>query len=109
MRYFGNEKIVEKKERNLEYIRCDCCNKKVENYFKVTTSHNDWGRDSCDSIETKEICISCIDEFLSSYIKEMSDTGDIEIEKKRICYEYPRYDYSSDELSENDEFKGGTE
>ena len=40
-------------------ITCDNCGKKIENgedYWAVTFSHSDWGRDSIDSFEYKDYC-----------------------------------------------------
>lgn len=49
-------------------------------YFEVTTGHHDWGNDSCDSIEHKDICPDCIGKVSLDYLTSASGTQYIEIE-----------------------------
>lgn len=53
---------------------CDVCKKEINNnYWEVVTGHNDWGRDSVDSIENYEVCSTeCLDELFREY-KERSN------------------------------------
>ena len=40
MKYYGKAKIKEIQERDLEYMRCDKCNKKINfdnDYYMITT------------------------------------------------------------------------
>lgn len=69
---------------------CDVCYKTVdpENYFRITTSHCDWGNDSVDSYEFYDACCpECLLEFTESYVKQAYEdkynTRCIEIEHKR--------------------------
>lgn len=63
--------------RTLEGIKCDRCGRTIptkqfrdpeSRYFEVTTGHNDWGNDSCESIEHYDICPECIPLFVESYL-----------------------------------------
>jgi hypothetical protein len=104
MKYYGEEqivKVVEERQRPLEYIRCDICNKKIipngyrdrtNEYIRVHTWHNDWGNDSCDSHETQELCIECATKFVSEYVRDISGTQQLELE---LCY-----------LGKHEKFKG---
>lgn len=39
------------------------------NYYKLTTGHNNWGNDSIDSIENKDICSDeCLKQEFDNYI-----------------------------------------
>lgn len=112
MRYYGKPKIIKNEERKCEYIRCDVCDKKIKNrekYFEVTTSHNDWGNDSVDSIRYKDVCVNCINKFVEDYLEEYknSNTAEIEIESNIFIENHGYYgDYdefdSQAELVEND-------
>ena len=76
------EKVLVKETRY-----CDICKKEIENnksYWRLTTHHNDWGNDSIDSYEYKDICSSsCLNKEIEKYIKRSNDglnTEFIEIE-----------------------------
>lgn len=75
---------------------CDVCGKlilkKNENkttycsgkQWKLTTGHNDWGNDSCDSIEYKDICSAeCLEKELQKYVQR-GGTAYFEVK----CYDY---------------------
>lgn len=74
------EKPTIEKVKDVAYLYCDKCGKLIykktlstNNYnnpvqwFKVTTGHHDWGNDSVDSIETKELCCECIKSEFEQY------------------------------------------
>ena len=82
----------EKKEviRSITYevagIKCDICGRVIKapseldrynwlddkyKFYVVATGHNDWGNDSCDSIEHYDICPECITKFVSDYLTDM--------------------------------------
>lgn len=94
------EQVVVRTRRCIDGIKCDICERLIKptncredssQYFKVTTGHNDWGNDSCESIEHFDICPNCIGEFVSKYARECSYTGYLELESDHICkneYEY---------------------
>lgn len=83
---------VEQKEPYIITCKCDRCNKVISkvygerftprNMFKaypikavwysVRTGHNDWGNDSCDSIENKTICPICLVNEYSDYVDRAS-------------------------------------
>lgn len=104
MKYLGEEKTVKvttKRIRNVEYIRCDRCKKKIypskyrnkdSEYVNVHTWHNDWGNDSIDSHEYFDLCKDCAKEFVAEYIDDLSGTEELE-----LSYEH---------LSENETFDG---
>lgn len=68
-------------------ISCDICNKDIshkEYYYKVTTGHYDWGNDSHESIEDKDICSDgCLQKEFLKYLEEKTNSGYIEIQRER--------------------------
>ena len=70
----------------VDKLTCDICGKEIKEgklYYSVTTSHDDWGNDSIDSIEYKDICSDeCLRNELENYIKFESDTKHISIDKE---------------------------
>ena len=65
--------------------KCDICGKiicdsryekmfgKVQDHYLLTTGHNDWGNDSCDSIKEFDICSKeCLQKKFEEYVKESS-------------------------------------
>ena len=89
MKYLGEEKQVQiVNERQVEYIRCDRCNKKIipckykedqNQYVRIHTYHNDWGNDSIDSHEYHDYCMKCAKEVVSEYIEKMDGTEELEL------------------------------
>lgn len=93
------EEVVRAEVHTVTGVRCDICGKDLRykyrpnsdfleerpKYFDVTTGHHDWGNDSCDSIEHKDICLDCIVDFVSDYLSNASGTEYIEIET-HYCY-----------------------
>ena len=72
---------VLKVKRNVTGVRCDVCEKivpvnrgVVSRYFNVRTGHNDWGNDSCDSVESQDICPDCINKFVTEYLRDSVGT-----------------------------------
>lgn len=58
-------KVMQEVEETVKSIvYCDVCKKRVpiiydgkwQKYYEVMTGHNDWGNDSCDSIDTQQCC-----------------------------------------------------
>ena len=82
------EKEVKRIERVQSKIVCDGCKKEInpkQGYFHVSTSHNDWGNDSIDSLEQYDFCSpDCLYEFARPYIQDSYNqrfnTCDIDIE-----------------------------
>ena len=91
MKYLGEEKQVQIKtvsERQVEYIRCDKCHKKIipckykedqNQYVHIHTYHNDWGNDSIDSHEYHDYCAQCAKEVVAEYIGKMDGTEELEL------------------------------
>ena len=55
-------------------------------YFTLTTGHYDWGNDSCDSVENKDICSEdCVRKALATYFEENqgSNSAYFELSKAR--------------------------
>ena len=94
------KEVVVRKECKVTGVKCDICGKIIpaeayytlekSKYFEVTTGHHDWGNDSHESIEHKDICPECIDAFVSKYLKYADGTDYIEIKT-----EYSHYHYES--------------
>ena len=79
------EEIVQRK-RMITGVKCDICGKIVpikkgndSRYFRVT-GHNDWGNDSCESVEGKDICPECIADFTSKYLQNVQGSDYINID-----------------------------
>ena len=91
--------IVTDEHKIGEECYCDRCDKliytdKYENkpkigllyiqqpYFSVTTGHHDWGNDSCDSVDVRDICSEeCLKAEFDDYLECEDDTKYIEIER----------------------------
>lgn len=80
------EKVVTKIERTMSKVVCDVCGKEINKGdigYEVTTSHNDWGVESDESVICKDICSDeCLRKEFEEYMKFNSNTKEIEIEKK---------------------------
>lgn len=73
---------VVKIKRKVTGIKCDICEKIIpvnrgreSMYFEVYTGHNDWGNDSCESLETKDVCPDCINKFTTEYLQHAPGTS----------------------------------
>lgn len=80
-------KVVEKTLVS-ERRYCDICSKEITGpFWHVTTGHNDWGNDSCESIESFDVCsVECLGKVFDNYCKESNvicNTEYIEIEHER--------------------------
>ena len=96
MKYLGEEKHVEIKtvsERQLEYVRCDKCHKKItpcrykedqNRYVNVHTWHNDWGNDSIESHRYHDYCPECAKEVVAEYIEKMDGTEELELSNEYV-------------------------
>lgn len=108
MKYFGKEKIktIKEKTRNLEYIRCDGCNKKFKNgeeYFDIYFSD---GYGKYGESYHKQAHINCILDVINKYKLENISA---ELEKIDMIDENWAednwFDSSEDELVENDKVR----
>jgi len=88
---------------------CDCCEESIKpirniafncdeyNYFVITTSHHDWGNDSCDSVESFDVCSpECAEEMAGKYLRKAfggHNTMQIEIEHVRSLRDGTDRDY----------------
>ena len=69
MKYLGKEtRVIQRIEREIEYIRCDKCHKKIlpgdyddekSCYIQIHNWHNDWGNDNIESHEYADYCKDC--------------------------------------------------
>jgi hypothetical protein len=86
MRYY-EEKEIKKVEKTLSRVTCDQCDKEISKqiFYIVTTGHHDWGNDSIDSIDNKDICSNeCLQKEIDEYMSNNeSFTNYINIEKSR--------------------------
>jgi hypothetical protein len=73
----------------LKGVKCDVCGRfvapkwgrsKENKYYNVTTGHNDWGNDSFESRESRDICPDCINAFVTKYLDESKGSQYIEID-----------------------------
>ena len=96
MKYLGEETEVQVKtvsKRNIEYIRCDECYKKIiphsygvkqSQYVHIHTWHNDWGAESIESHQYNDYCLECAKKVVAEYISDMSGTEELELENKYL-------------------------
>ena len=94
------QKVIKEVEETVSSVGiCDICGKefnyepwlgkgKIAKYYHIVTGHNDWGNDSCDSIEHSDACCDeCLSRFTQDWLKNenviRSDTAYIEINKNR--------------------------
>lgn len=77
------KRLVEQEVTVRGLCTCDICGKTIyeivddkhgkhDEYWSLTTGHNDWYNDSCESIETfdlcsKECCIKALEKYLDEY------------------------------------------
>lgn len=91
MRVYSNEptRTITRQVRMVVGVKCDICGtiidskkyrSKESRYFEVTTGHNDWGHDSCESVEKRDVCPECIVKVMTEYINTASGTDYIEVE-----------------------------
>lgn len=102
--------VVTTKQELEDYkIYCDVCGHKIDpdktrQIFRVKTGHNDWGNDSCDSIEYKDVCSSeCVEFVISEYLERSNNKNRginseyIEVRNRTLSKEYiverTEYDY----------------
>lgn len=94
-------------------ITCDICGKVIcdfdgtppdnhygdtAKYFTLTTGHYDWGNDSVDSVEHKQICSEdCVKVALIRYFKESQKSNTAYFELKRALA-HKGVDYRTGEI-----------
>ena len=98
MRKYKKQEIKQIEEIENEII-CDICKKKIKeeedyktsyrtkmtHFYEVSTHHNDWGRDSIDSYEDRDICgEECLFKFLKEYFDGTDGTFCCDIEEVKI-------------------------
>lgn len=74
--YIKKEKVMVSEKRY-----CDVCNKEITgHHWQVTTGHNDWGSDSCESIEHYDVCSPlCLwSSILNDYIDRSNNSTNTE-------------------------------
>lgn len=92
-------KEIERKTIQREVVerKCNICGKLIDpsNWFRIITSHHDWGNDSIESVESRDSCsAACTNEFSNEYINgsysSKFNTKKIEITHMRFI---DKYDY----------------
>lgn len=68
-------------------VKCNAWQNEARQYFEITTGHHDWGNDSCDSIETVDVCPECAPKYIADYLESCSLTGYIEVESQEAWAE----------------------
>lgn len=71
-----------------EKVTCDVCGKTIADekhryaeYWTLTTGHNDWGNDSCESYEDFDLCSKgCVQKKLNEYFDNCKDSNTQEFE-----------------------------
>lgn len=117
MRIFSKEVVstAYKITKTLTGVECDICKRIIPvsrpthdstKYYEVTTGHRDWGNDSCDSVEIKDICPDCILGFVGEYLKTRSRTAYINIETM-MAYPDKENHYVNDPPKEGEVEKRG--
>ena len=102
MKLKGEKKeVVVRIAYKLAGVKCDVCGHIIEpppvpyewmedeyKYYDVTTGHNDWGNDSCDSVKHHDICPNCINKFVAGYLGNDNAylSAYIEIETEHVYY-----------------------
>lgn len=81
---------VEVEKEEVTGVTCDQCGKEVDlyHYYDSTTSHNNWGSDSHESVELQDFCsLECVLEYVKKYFigepGEDRNTYEITIEKNK--------------------------
>ena len=77
--YTKTERVLTSEKRY-----CDMCKKEITGpHWEISTWHNDWGNDSCESFEYIDICSSdCLRKTFEKYIecsKGSTNTQHIEV------------------------------
>ena len=78
--------VVEVEKERVSKVICDQCGKEVDlyHYYDSTTSHNNWGSDSHESVELQDFCsLECALEYAKNYLENGSTTYEIKIEKTK--------------------------
>lgn len=105
------KKIIYRTVCELTGVKCDICGRIIKvpseqdrynwmedkyKFYLVTTGHNDWENDSCESIRHYDICPECITKFVSDYLtdKKGYKSAYIDIETNHLYY--------GDEVEDND-------
>lgn len=107
MKYFGNlkERIIP--ERNLKYIRCDKCNKRLKSneIFYDIALYEPFMPGGRNNVMMKyQICGDCIKEYINDYLKLDGKTKRTDIEINKMTYDIIKDEkYYDDECSYNDE------
>lgn len=68
--YLKTEEVMVSQKRY-----CDVCGAEIKGpHWSITTGHNDWGNDSCDSVEYYDACSrSCFNKLIDDYINKTDD------------------------------------
>lgn len=86
-----NPKIETKEICELDKVVCDKCGKIIydrskdigfadgQDYVQISTWHERWGNDSCESHDGYEMCKECAIKFVTEYIKEATSTDHLEL------------------------------
>lgn len=74
----GAKKIKVVTTKEVTGVKCDICGKVIPigkgrydecKYYDVMTGHADWGNDSCESVEHRDICPDCLVRFVDDYFE----------------------------------------
>ena len=112
------KKVRKYRDDLVEYkVFCDVCKKDIthreskftkgdyvtEEFYKVTTSHRDWGNDSIDSVECKDVCSDeCLKVLFDEYLDSRSSTKEIKVEKDSNYYALSSIENYLDDKEYND-------
>lgn len=97
---------VEQKVPYIERIICDRCKRVINksfgidfinetdkhhpvdmtSWYRVTNGHNDWGNDSCESVENFDICLKCITDVYDEYVERSHSIFNTEYIEIEHCY-----------------------
>lgn len=67
--------------------KCDICGKEInlgDWFYSVMTGHNDWGNDSCDSIQSFDVCSDgCLEAQMALFYDTTDETKYIRVDRER--------------------------
>lgn len=94
MKLLSSEVVSEayKVTKTVTGVECDICGKVIpanyhdrnSKYYVVTTGHHDWGSESIESRETKDVCSDCIRARFSDFLENGSSTAYFELQTERL-------------------------
>lgn len=82
MKLYEKQEIMTVTNKQIGVV-CDMCDSDIKGvYYEITTHHNDWGNDSCDSYNHFEFCsLECMRKHMDDYFKNAIGSEQYDIER----------------------------